>query len=206
MHTDSIVSFAVQTAKNGQPDNIFLNTYQYVVQETTAPSPVTFSPADWAIVGAAFEDQIVDAQKVISSNQLVFGSVHMIEETNVTKPFGDWGLSGSQGGVAQGMLGDFDAYGFRMVRVTNVTRNGYKRLPGVPVGAFINGVLQSGFVAGVGAFETALEGTFGATLDSGDWTFAPRIVRYNNLGMPTAWQEFTIAAFYGLTTQNTRKR
>jgi len=206
MFTDSIVSFKVITNQEGDPLNVFLNIYWYIVQETTQPSPITFSPLDWAACGAAFEDQIIDPHKAIASNQLQFNSVHMIEESNVLKPFGDWGLSASNGTVSQGIMPDFTAYGFRLVRVDNSTRNGYKRLPGVPVGAFLNGVLQAPFTTSVPAMETAIEGTFGFTTDGGNWTMRPVIVRRNNLGMPVAWQTPSFVTHYGATTQNTRKR
>lgn len=206
MDANSIVSFAVETFQSGVPENPFLNIYWYKVTNVPANAPLTFSPADWAILGAEFTDIVVAAHKVIASNQLLFRGIHMIEQDDPLKPFGDYGLSNGPGGVAQGMLADFDAYGFRLIRQNNQTRNGYKRLPGVPVGAFINGAIQSGFTAGVGAMAAAIEDVINVSILGEAWQFAPVIVRRDVTGMPTANQTPSDVVFYGATSQNTRKR
>lgn len=111
-----------------------------------------------------------------------------------------------QGVVASDVLPPFMAWAFIMNRSTAATRNGQKRIAGVPELWQNAGILQTGTTQ-LNNFAAALRSPVGVTGSTfGDITGIPVIVRKANDGTPLVENPVADAAFRRISTQNTRKR
>ena len=111
--------------------------------------------------------------------------------------------SGGQGQEVSQSSSPFHAYGFRLVRTTRETRQGYKRYAGVPSPAVVDGVITT---PSIQASLSALEPVLAATIDDGlGQEFEPIIARIGLADAVLATNDVQAGVYYGLTTQSTRK-
>jgi hypothetical protein len=111
-------------------------------------------------------------------------------------------LSTLTGAVAGDCLPAYAAFGFRLRRLTRDSRNGAKRLAGVPESSQVNGVAVPGVIAALTAFATQ----YGADLTVGGATFSPIIFRRPETAFPVGVPFRSNGADYvRISTQNSRK-
>lgn len=140
---------------------------------------------------------------------VVIGERVIVEDITTGLEFGTqtWSWTGLDAGEA---LPPYVAYGIRLNRGSKVTRNGYKRIAGVPESAQSAGDLVQVTIDALEDLGEALfVGDVVVTLpDDRTFTFVPIIVGRNSLGQPdlTRTQNVqSITALTKTTSQNTRK-
>jgi len=103
----------------------------------------------------------------------------------------------------------YNAFAFFYARATRDSRNGWKRIMGVPESVQVNGeVTNSGELA---ALATLAAGMAAGLVDGGGNSWSPRIYRREVIKddvVIVARADFGISgvSYHGLTTQNTRKK
>lgn len=110
--------------------------------------------------------------------------------------------SANPGLVASDCEPAYVAWGFRLRRLTRDSRNGQKRLPGVPSASILNGVAVAGVMAALTAFATQ----YGTDITVGGATYSPIIFRRPDPTFPIGVPFRSDGADYiRVTTQNSRK-
>lgn len=138
-------------------------------------------------------------------------TLNSVQVDNVTDglSFGEFAASGFTGAITGEAMGPFIAYGYTLLRTNKLTRNGFKRFPGVVEDAQNNGAIQSSWVNynRLLTIETQLAATLNLSGASGQVDVAPVIYGDVNANRPSpVWQYVSEAALSPrLTTQSSRK-
>jgi len=151
-----------------------------------------------------FEVTVIDELVSVQATNLVHDTIRVTNLTN-PGPYSEYTI-GTQGEKSSEPLPRFNAWGFRFVRDSLATRNGYKRIAGVTEDLQSSGVATSAALT----LLNTVTGAFLATLsgDSGNLLAKPVIVGRNSNGTYDLSRVSNVVSvvYYAITTQNSRKR
>lgn len=173
-----------------------INTY-YFVQTAGAGT------AD-ALV-AAFKADMLPELIAVQSTFLTHESIEVINLDDPTD-FYEEALSASNVGTVSGEMAPvFVAWGYRLLRASRLSRNGYKRIAGVGEADLGDGDAASAALTRLNALATVMGGTITDTVTSSTWKpvimsrsgVAPNIVYTPN--------DVSGAEYISVTSQNSRK-
>lgn len=182
-----------------------LNVFHYQVYEQTGLDDL------WQVgqgIIDSWAGELTSYLQDVISSQIVFDGMDIRNLTNTTEIFTGNFTDPFAGGVTGDVLPPFASWGFLYRRATTITRNGYKRFPGVPESLQANGVATSAALEDLNALATVLTGPIeasGITPGVYDISMLPRIVRKNTLGELVTSQPVTAVDYRAIGTQNTRK-
>jgi hypothetical protein len=148
------------------------------------------------------DNEIVDLMLPIQVDDLEHFGVEVINLDDLTDFFTlNVNKFGSTGATES--LPSFVAYAFRLNRTTRETRNGAKRIAGVPEGAVNGNTVVAPFVAPAVTLANAMgaELTAAVTLNR----YKPVIHRRGSATLPDATNDVASCTFLGVSTQNSRK-
>jgi len=155
---------------------------------------------------AAFVTVVIEVVKVIQRVSYVWDTVVMEDLTDgVTFATSAINVPGTYTDGASGQ--SFAAAGYRLLRQSKVTRNGYKRFGGLGV-SIMSGNAWAGTASTIlGNVATALQSTINIASGGDSTKLLPVIVGRTVDGEPdlTRWQQFVAQLQSVPTTQNTRK-
>ena len=206
MNLDDIIQIIVTSVLNGDASNPILNVFWY--RQTSEPDPVQgFTQANVEALDVDFRATVIAPVKVLSCQAIEFKSALYTNWSKPTRPFVLVNYSGEAGLASGDWLPATNSWGFRYNRSNNTTRNGYKRFSGVPEAYTANGAAAPAQAAAYAAAAVGLQDAIMFTAGMDTISFVPTIVRKNAAGNAVdAHQDSQSVSFYGLTTQNTRKR
>ena len=178
-----------------------MNVYWYRVTSVTGFTDDGYEAmADW------FVDTVVDPVRAIQSDGLLHTTLQVVNMTNGIDFFEE--NINLPGTIASGTGEDAPSnlsYGFRLIRESLVTRNGYKRFAGV-----VDGGMDGNDIALNPTDVTAIEDALSADVVIGIATLAEPVIVKHPVGSPpvasylySSIGDAVVAAHVG--TQNTRK-
>lgn len=182
-----------------------LNVFHYEVTEQTGLSEL------WQIgqgIIDSWAGELTSYFQDVTSSQIVFDGMDIRNLTDTSEIFTGNFTDPFAGGVTGDVLPPFASWGFLYRRATTVTRNGYKRFPGVPESLQANGVATSAAIEDLTALAAILNSPLeasGVTPGVYDITMLTRIVRKDENGALVLFQPVTAVDYRGIGTQNTRK-
>lgn len=180
-----------------------INRYWYYLNST--------STVDVAALAATFITNVVDAMRVIQSDQLNHLTVDVINHTDLAS-FGSF-VTGTAGiRTPTEIMPPFVAVGIRLLRTTRDMRNGFKRIAGMTEDIQNEGLFTAGFLTTVATQATGIS----ATLTESIRNYQPVIIRNRPTNhdplidpLDTATWRYTFvsgtAVKNAVTTQNSRK-
>lgn len=182
---------------------VALNVYFYKV--TTLTGTPTYEE-----VGDAFALAVIDKVNAIQSNQVANVGYEIKNVTNELDIFSD--VNTALGDVANEALPAFNAWGFRLVRATALTRHGSKRYVGIPETWVTNGTPNASFTTARDELIAVLDDPLTVDGATGDCVITPVIVGrvfdetegYYKLDL-TRINSISAVAFSRITSQVSRK-
>lgn len=153
-----------------------------------------------------FRDEVLDFMIPLQVEQVIHNNLQIKNLSNGVDFYeDDPNLTGSIEAPDTEILPSYFALGFKMIRDSLVTRNGSKRIVGVPEGN-VSGNEYVGDPVAISDFENALV----ANLEVGLVTVAFPIIVKRPIPTPAGsdyvYSSVNGAQFQGVTTQNTRKQ
>lgn len=152
-------------------------------------------------LGDAFIDQMLPDIVAMQSNELVHTEIQVNCVTNLDDFHIHPLVTGNIGEFTQSVNDPFGAYGFELIRSTRATRNGSKRIGGVPDTVVTDGVISSGAIT----LADTLATTMGGNLIAGGADFTPQIRHKKRTDTEFTYFDAAGAIYKRYTTQNTRK-
>lgn len=201
MPVDDIYRVTLTTVLDNEFTNPFRNVFYFRISSLNNP------PDEVDDLAAAFDFTLLPLIRAVTSEALSFETLELlnISQPPATALFGQFAYSSL---VTGDVIGPYEprfvSWGFRLNRRFRATRNGYKRFGGVASSNVSDGVATSGILPDLIVLQNAL-GTFISDGSSNISAF-PHIVRLTPTGGPAVINPVANAVFYGVTTQNSRKR
>lgn len=172
-----------------------INVYYYEQVGAT-----TGGPNDAHGLANAMIDIVFQTERLIVSNHVVFDRVEAICLSNDLDFWTELFDANTFGAVASEALPPFVAWDFKLVRETRASRNGRKRIGGVPESFQNKGVVVLGAAAdAVNDHAATLGGSIASISFGGTWV--PKIYRWN----PEAIFGVVGCDYVKITSQNSRK-
>jgi len=183
--------------------NQVMNVFQYQLQ---SPDPINFFDDGQTII----DEWRTDLGAVLAPLMGQEVQYNDLVIQNLSEPTEIWEGSFTtplQGSVVGDVLPPYASWGFLLRRQSGVTRNGYKRFPGVPESLQINGTPTVGASTLLNALAVRLGDPYSIALvdPSPEIQLFPVIVRKDAAGLMTINQPVVGAVFRTLGTQNSRK-
>lgn len=177
-----------------------LNVYFY---RSTSVAPMDNSTYD--VILDWFEDNIIQNVRNVQADDLVHTGLQIINMTNgidfVDRPES---VAGSQTVAGSALLPSYVSVGFKLIRESLVTRNGYKRFAGL-FDDQVTGNTFNGDPGQIADIETALA----ADIVEGLATICEPVIVRHPIGSPPVasytYSSIGAAQLVGVGTQNTRK-
>lgn len=201
MAIGDVYRLTLRSTQVNEPGNPYLNVFYYRI----VTSPGSQVEVDGLL--AAFDNSVLGDLGQVISDTVTFDLLDAVQAT----PLGPGSLFGQRvpstttiGQVSGAAMPQFVSWGFRYNRGTRLTRNGYKRFS-IPGENDVDG--DSPTASAQTALNTLAATLGGLIANIGNVVEAvPVIARTDNTG--TVLQSNSVASvqFYGVTSQNSRKR